>query len=497
MADYVTASNGVAVVRIPAFRGLLQYGTDAIGDPRFADESVNAFTQEGALRPVAACEKMSGELKDPIETLARLHRRFYTADAEKDVIVAAAGGQLYWRLPASQDWKRMPMPPAFPGEEYASSRWSWVTYEINPEGSEAPVDVLLMSNAKDGMICIRGDDMTAAVVETPKKFGVIARCAERVWGGAIDGDPDLLMYSAPYDPFDWAQNNDIPEDGAGDVLQPSWDGDSFTALCAFGSQLLAFKRTRIWRILGTHPGEYVFKEQYGGGAPCEKTVSVDGTRVLMLGRDGVCQYNGESVNPFQQEYAQAVFERMNTDAMDKACACMWRDTYYCALALDESPVNNAVLVYNTAENTWLLRQDVAASAFLPTEDALYFAGSQKPGRLYRWQEDCMHTGTAQPMRWVSPWLDLGLKHMTKSGFKVYLTVECKQAAELLLSVETEKKKKTKRIVFQPSLKGSHARQKRVSFGGSGRRFRLHIESEGTVPWCISGGMQAESELDAD
>ena len=109
----------------------------------------------------------------------------------------------------------------------------------------------------------------------------------------------------------------------------------------------------------------------------------------------------------------------------------------------------------------------------------------------------MHTGTAQPMRWVSPWLDLGLKHMTKSGFKVYLTVECKQAAELLLSVETEKKKKTKRIVFQPSLKGSHARQKRVSFGGSGRRFRLHIESEGTVPWCISGGMQAESELDAD
>ena len=497
MADYVTASNGVAVVRIPAFRGLLQYGTDALGDPRFADDCINAYTEQGRLRPAAACEGMDGELKDAIETLSRLHRRFHTADAEKDVLIAAAGGQLYWRLPASQEWKRLPMPPTFAAEEYQCSRWSWVTYEINPEGSQAPVDVLLMSNAKDGMICIRGDDMTVTAVETPRKFGVIARCAERVWGGAIDGDPDMLMYSAPYDPFDWAQNDEFPEDGAGDVLQPSWDGDSFTALCAFGSQLLAFKRTRIWRVLGTHPGEYVFREQYGGGAPCEKTVAADGTRVLMLGRDGVYQYNGESVIPFEQEYAQAVFERMNPDALAKACACMWRGTYYCALALDQSPVNNAVLMYNTAENTWLLRQDTAVSAFLPTEDALYFAGSLKPGRLYRWQEDCLLTGAAQPMLWVSPWMDLGLKHMTKSGFKLYLTVECAQAAELLLSVETEKKTKTKRIVFQPPLKGSHARQKRVAFGLSGRRFRMRIESRESVPWCISGGMQAEAELDAD
>jgi len=60
-------------------------------------------------------------------------------------------------------------------------------------------------------------------VETPKKFGVITRHAERIWGSGIPSDPDMLVYSAPYDPLDWTANVEQPQDGAGDILQPSWD----------------------------------------------------------------------------------------------------------------------------------------------------------------------------------------------------------------------------------------------------------------------------------
>ena len=491
------ANDGNAVVNIPAFRGLLQYGDGVGNDPRYAVECVNALVKEGLLRPMSECERLPGELKDPIETLARLHRRYHTLDGEKDVLIAASGGQLYWRLPKGDSWQRIPVPPEFLGEEYRSSRWSWVTYEINPEGSAAPVDVLLMSNASDGMICIRGDDLSASMVETPKKFGVIARHAERIWGGAIMDDPDMLAYSAPYDPFDWTQNDEIPEDGAGDVLQPSWDGDSFTALASFGSQLMAFKRTRVWRVLGTDPGVYTFKEQYGGGAQYADTIAVDDTRILMLGPDGVHQYNGESVEPYMQEYAQAVFERMNPDAMHKACACIWRDTYYCAIPLDESRDNNAVLLFDTAENTWTLRENIAVEAFLPTEDALFFTGCEKPGSLWRWQEDSLLTGAAIPMRWVGPWQDLGRKNLLKNGFSLYLTVDCRETVTLHLGVETEKKRRMKQIVFQPPARNAQARQKRLVFGGSGRRFRLIVQSDTRVPWCLPGGVQLEAETDAD
>lgn len=494
MASYVSLSNYSGTLRVPEFKGLNQYG-DGIGlDPRYAMESTNALTTEGVLRPMSAHELLPQTLPMPIETLARLYRRWYTADDDREILIAACDGQLYWTTPDGAEWTLIALPDGWIGTRYMLSRWSYVTYEINPEGSDAPVDVILLSNAKDGMIMVRGDDLTASIVPTPKKFGVITRYAERIWGGAIEGDPDMLVYSAPYDPFDWAQNDEFPEDGAGDVLQPSWDGDSFMALMPFGSQLIALKRNRVWRILGTNPGEYAFKEQYGGGTAYANSVVVDGSRILMLGRDGLLQYNGESVAPYYQEYASDVWKRMNHSALDSSFACKFRDSYYCAVPLDSSDENNAVVIYNTEERTWLLRTGVKVEAFLSTEDALYYTSSTTPGRLWKWLDE----GTiAMPMRWVSGWQDFGHKNMAKGGWTLYLTAECKEDVTLSISIQTEKKLKTKQITFHPPSEWKLEKQRRIVFGGNGRRFRLIIESDSETMWKLIGGLQIEAETDLD
>ena len=498
MASYTSLGAYSGTLRVPEFKGLYQYGDGIGADPRYAVEAKNALTTGGYLRPMAVHERLPLNTESPIETLALLHRRWHTASTMKDVLIAASDGQLYWSMPNGDTWTKIPIPEGINGTRYLNDNWSFVSYEINPEGSTAPVDVLLMSNAQDGMICIRGDDMTASVVPTPKKFGVIARHAERIWGTAITDDPDMLVYSAPYDPFNWEQNDDIPEDGAGDIQQPSWDGDSFMALATFGSQLLAFKKTRVWRVLGTNPGEYVFAEQFGGGTSYPYTIVADGTRVLMLGDEGVLQYNGESVAPYYQEYAKGVFERVNRAAISKAFACMWRNTYYCALPLDGSQDNNAVLMYDTVERTWLLREGVEVEAFLPSEDALYYTSASTPGYVWLWREDCLDDGkAAEPLRWVSPWQDFGYKNVAKGGFQVYVNVECALACELRIGIQTEKKLKMKSVVFQPSTDGQFSKQKRIAFGGNGRRFRIVIESEGSVPWRIVGGLQVEAETDTD
>ena len=494
MASYLSLSNYSGTLRIPEFKGLNQYG-DGIGlDPRFAMEASNVLTTEGVLRPMSEHTQMIATLPSPIETLARLYRRWHTTNNEKEVLIAASDGHLYWMLPGGEAWTQIALPDGWIGNRYQLNTWSYVTYEINPEGSTAPIDVILLSNARDGMIMVRGDDLTASIVPTPKKFGVIARYAERIWGGAIENDPDMLVYSAPYDPFDWAQNDEYPEDGAGDIQQPSWDGDSFMALVPFGSQLIALKRNRVWRVLGTNPGEYTFKEQYGGGTAYANSVVVDGSRILMLGRDGLLQYNGESVAPYYQEYAGSIWERMNPAELDKSFACKYKDSYYCAIPLDESQENNAVIIYNTAEHTWLLREGVRVEAFLPTEEALYYTSTTTPGRLWRWEED---GETACPIHWSTGWQDFGHKNMTKGGWTVYLTVECEAEVRLQVSIQTEKKLKTKTVVFDAPTEGKLAKQKRMVFGGNGRRFRLMIDSESTTPWRLIGGMQIEAETDID
>lgn len=473
-------------IHIPSFRGLDQYG-DGVGlDPRFATECKNALTVQGVLKPMAQCEVLPGALPAPVETLARLHRRWH-AQAH-DVLIAAAGGQLYWMLPGGHIWTQLGMPYGWPQERYQSSVWSCVTYEINPDDSDDPVDVLLMSNALDGMICVRGDTMAVSPVATPRKFGVIARHAERIWGGAIPNDPDMLVYSAPFDPFDWSQNDAHPEDGAGDILQPSWDGDSFTALTALGSQLIALKRTRVWRILGTNPGEYAFSEQFGGGTPCADTVAVDGTRILMLGREGVYQYDGESTAPYLQSYARRIFDRMNPDALHKSCACMFRGRYYCALPLDGSSINNAVIRYDTQENTWLVREGVKVESFLPTESELYFTSAETPGQVWLWHED--EAGRpAEGMRWVSPWLDLGAQSVRKGEVTVYLTVESEEPVYLTIGLETEKRIKHKTVCFQGT--------RRVRFPGYGRRVRLILESRPGASFSLMGGAELVMETDED
>lgn len=496
MAGYNQLGQYDATSYIPEFKGLMQYGDGINANPCYATEEKNVETRGGVLQPAAACILLTPSLSYPIETLARLYRRWYTGNDNKEILVAASGGRLYYMLPNASSWSPLGMPSGV--SAYQSNVWSWASYEINPQGSNASVDVLLMSNSLDGMIMIRGDNLTVSQVTTPKKFGVIERYAERIWGGAIADDPDMLVYSAPYDPTNWDADVEHPEDGAGDINQPSWDGDSFTALRSFGSQLIAFKRTRVWRILGTDPGEYVFKEQYGGGAPLEKTIAVDNERIFMLTQRGLETYDGMSVSPFQQEYCKDIWARMNKNYLHKACATLWRDKYYCAIPLGTSTINNAVIIYDPSENTWLLRDDVYVEQWLGTENEMYFTSSTTPGKIWKWQEDSWENGaTTANTYWCTPWNDFGQKRIVKGSFEVYFLCEAKNApATIQISIQTEKKTKTKRYTVQPAAEGKGAKQKRLHFGGTGRRFRIIIESEGGV-WRLVSGIMIVSETDPD
>ena len=232
----------------PEFRGLSQYGDNIGTDPRYSPDAVNVDTRAGVMQPFAANTlfgRSIAENNPPIETLMHL----YDKTQALDLLVAGCGGKLYWmRADTHNVWNQVALPEGV--SSYRSNVWSWVTYE------DQGVDVLLISNSKDGMfsVSLSGTAMSATAIATPHKYGVIERYAERIWGGAVDGEPDLLEYSVPYEPTNWEKNQEIPENYAGSVRQPSWDGDAFTALRSFGSQLVAFKRMHVRRVFGTNPG---------------------------------------------------------------------------------------------------------------------------------------------------------------------------------------------------------------------------------------------------
>lgn len=522
---YFTLHAYDADVWIPSFAGLRQ-SEEIATDTRYAMEAENVETTRGVLQPMAEPTVLDSTFAAKIETLARFHRRWYTGSGSKDWLVIASGGKLFYAQDDAIAWTELGYPTGV--TEWKKNVWSFVTYEINPAGSTAPVDVILLSNDEDGLIMVvppyeatvpntdwkvelvdtRADPTKGTAADGPK-FGVIERYAERIWGGAIPDDPDMLVYSRPYDPTDWTveqQNWDTPgeeeeepEDVGGSIQQPSWDGDSFTGLKSFGSQLIAFKQHRVWRILGTDPGEYTFKEQYGGGTAYPNTVAVDTERILMAEREGISVYDGLAVNPFNRYYIEDIWRRVGH--FDQMCGILFQKRYYLAVPLDGESGNNALIVYNIEEGTFLLYTDIYIESMMATDSKLFATSSTYPGRLMIINYDSWETGSCSgnATRWVTPWMDFSRKSMAKGGYEIYFNPEVRNGpVTFQFSIESEKKVKSKNVVIESTI--DKAKQKRVRFGGTSRKFRLIIET-GAMPsnttWRIVGGIQMVVETDPD
>lgn len=419
----------------------------------------------------------------PISTFMHLHRRQHPIASERDILVAIAGGKVFYRLLTATVWTKVAMSTPFSNNDF-----DYVSYEVLEDGFEFPTDILLFTNATDGMFAFNSRTKAVSIVATPYKFGSICRHYERIWGTGVEDKPDVLAYSAPYDPFDWAQNSEIPEDGGGEILQPSWDGDRFVALRTFGSQLLAFKRTKIWRILGMHPGEYVMKEQYGGGAIIENTIVVNNDFVLMLGYNGLMLFDGTIATDFYQAWIKDIMARVTPGAINYARAAMRGGNIYClSLALDGSADNNAILEYDIRNKSFNLRYGVFAESFVNIENKLYYTSSIAPGAVL-----VLGDGSILPVKWVTGWQDMGAKNIVKSGFVVYFAMENTVEVPVEVTIETEKRTKTKTYTVPPG-----GKMKRLRLSNIGRRFRLIFEAPGNVDFMLLGGLQIMMEVDED
>ena len=63
---------------------------------------------------------------------------------------------------------------------------------------------------------------------------------------------------------------------------------------------------------------------------------------------------------------------------------------------------------------------------------------------------------------------------------------------LNVAIETERKKKTKSVALTQD-----GKQHRLRIQNRGRRWRLEIQSDGTQPWEIQGGIQINYEIDEE
>ena len=480
---------------IPTPKGVYQAAGDTNVNTDYAYRAENMRTERGLLATAHGTSRAFPALGYPIETFTRFYRRNRPDDP--DVFVAAANGTIYTYTMGTEAWIER-------ATGFKSDNWSYVTYEAVE--AEETADILIMSNAYDGMIAIYGSDLR---VETKAltigddyaevKFGVLGRHAERIWGSGILDMPDAIFYSKPYDPFDWTADTKTPELGGGLIQQPTWDGDEFIALRPFGGYLLAIKRNTVFEIRGTDPSSFTITEAYGTDGPVQdRTVVVDRLRVFFLAQGGLGMYDGSTLALLAKN---ALYETMRMRMEGKqvaASACVCDHVYYLALCVKEREgdvlnENNLVIEFDSERGTFMIRKGLRVKDFYALDGKVYFTQADAPFEVLRYNDPESGSYLGQPIEsvWETPWLDLG-KNMMKRDFTLRFTADADtDDVPIDVTIVTDRREKTKTVLLQ-----SDRRDYRVRIQNSGVRVKLRIESNlRSAGWRIYGGVQVDYSLD--
>lgn len=479
---------------IPAPKGVYQAAGDTNISTDYAYIAQNIRTERGLLATSCGTSRALPALGSPIETLTRFYRRTRPDDAE--VFVAAAGGKLYTYTMGTEGW-------ILRGEGYSSNKWSYVTYETVEDGKT--VDILILSNDKDGMVTIFGSDLRAERKSltigddyADVKFAVLGRYAERIWGTGAPGYPDSVFYSRPYDPFDWTDVPETPELGGGVVNQPTWDGDSFIAIETFGGYLLAIKSRTVFEIRGTDPSSFTITQAFGTDGPIEaRTICTDMQIMYFLSQSGIGMYDGATLRLLARDALYETMRLRMDGAQRLATAAMNDHVYYLAMCVRESAgdtvtENNYVIEFDTERGTFMIRKGLRVKDFYALGGNLYFTQADSPYDVLRYADEEAHGYLGLPMEsvWQTPWLDLGKAYM-KRDFVLRFTAEADENdMPLEIAIITDRREKTKTVLLQ-----KERRDYRVKIQTSGVRVQLRIRSNRAAGWRVFGGVQVEYTLD--
>lgn len=480
---------------IPTPKGVYQAAGDTNIKADYAYRAENMRTERGLLATAYGTGRAFPSLGAPIETFARFYRRSRPDDPE--VFVAAAGGSIYTYTAGASGWVQR-------ASGYQSDKWSYVTYEDKVNGDT--VDILILSNAKDGMIAVYGNDLhveskhlTIGDDYAEVKFAVLGRYAERIWGTSAEGYPDDIFYSRPYDPFTWTDVPETPELGGGLIQQPTWDGDEFIALTPFGGYLLAIKRNTIFEIRGTDPSSFTVTQAYGTDGPLEaRTICTDRVSMMYLASSGLGLYDGSALSLLSRDALYETMRMRMEGTQGLATACVCDHVYYLALCVKESEndvltQNNAVIELDLERGTFMIRKGLRVKDFYALGGKVYFTQADAPYDVLRYNDPDAGGYLGQPMRciWETPWLDLG-KTLMKRDFTVRFTADADtNDLPVDLTLMTDRRERKKTVLLQRRRK-DYA----VAIQNSGLRVKLRMESgKAAAGWRIHGGVQVEYSFD--
>ena len=195
---------------------------------------------------------------------------------------------------------------------------------------------------------------------TPPQASILAEHLGRVFANDKT-DVDRLHFSETSDPEIW---NGVGDSGAIDIRPGDGDPVGITAIVPFKGDLIVFKSTKIYRIIGTDPETFVIRkisDSIGCISP-NSLADIDGNDIIFVSRRGI--HSLEATDTFG-DLAQAYLSRDIQKYINDRWPASRRQFIQARYLPNENSVaftvtdkdfgveeNNAIWWYNVADQSW-------------------------------------------------------------------------------------------------------------------------------------------------
>jgi hypothetical protein len=461
--------------RIPVFYGIAQNITENRQNDGESPDACNMDTQSGRLSVAKGYVRESGTAFPATEEARRLYvwRR-----AESRLLLVATAGKLFVLDEAAGEWKQL--------------------YDFATQASAAQYDFLPVKIASTEYLLIANGTARMAkwdgVSETAEAFGSAEGLSDtavnfvefyysRLFAAGDAQNPSRLYYSqAPGDTRtieNWTAATES-ENVSGGFVDVGTGSDPITGLFALSNQLLIFKRDSLYRLLGDRPGNFRIQPVNGTMQQPVHTACVRvGDVLYFLTQGGMYYFDGQTVQ--RKTDADKVQLLLQGATLSDCVAAVRGDRLYFALREGTSETkNNAILIYDLARGTYMIRRGFQARGLYAAGGTLNLLDGN--GFVCRFEEGETYDGARIDAYWKTPMTDLDSKAVNKRLEELYL-----RGNGGILSVEAVTESGT--VYNERLMPGGSDRILELGLNGDGRAFQLVFRNVNGSDFTIDGGIE--------
>ncbi len=481
----------VAEYRIPAFLGIDQSAQEGAIEPGSSPDACNMDTADGSLAVARGYVKhiaaaVPGE--KPIRKL--LHWQGLVSER----FLAIAGNDVYAYVITDEApaWTLLFSYP----ETVKGLRFDACETQI---GS---ADYLLLACGEHAIVKWDGINAMQAFGSEAKLSNISVNFLAMHYGRLFSaGDPAhpcrLYWSQAPGDERtieSWAVDEASENTGGGHVEVGDTSGDPITGLCALSNQLLIFKRRSVYRLLGDRPGNFRVYRVYAEVEQMQNTARVlyGDVPYWMTGAglyyfDGQTALRSRSARRIRGFLEGASFTNCRAAKLgEKLIFTAYEQSRDQSGAGAARTADNALIVYDTARQAYMLRRGFTVSDICAHDGTLYLINEART--VYRFDEGPDYDGAPIDAYWHTPLTDLGSKPGIKCLQEMYIRGAGESAGEgavLLLDARIGRNLHNYRCLM-PEREEDVLE---IPLRNEGRTFAFRFSNEAGSRFRILGGVQ--------